>query len=57
MIYHYKNLYDELEMPNKNIIVEDVRIRWNSSYDMSEAASKKREVLKVMASGIKTQIR
>ena len=44
------NLYDELEMPNKNIFVEDVRTRWNSTYDMIEAAWEKREVLKVMAS-------
>ena len=49
-IYHYKNLCDELEMPNKNIIVEDVRTRWNSTYDMIEAAWEKREVLKAMAS-------
>ena len=26
-IYHYKNLCDELEMPNKNTIVEDVQTR------------------------------
>ena len=49
-IHHYKNLCDELEMPNKNIIVEDVRTRWNSTYDMIEAAWEKREVLKAMAS-------
>ena len=49
-IYHYKNLCDELEMSNKNILVEDVRTRWNSTYDMIKAAWEKREVLKVMAS-------
>ena len=49
-IHHYKNLCDELEMPNKNIIVEDVRTRWNSTYDMIKAAWEKREVLNVMAS-------
>ena len=37
-------------MPNKTIIVEDVRTRWNSTYDMIEAAWEKREVLKAMAS-------
>ena len=37
-------------MPNKNIIIEDVRTRWNSTYDMIEAAWEKREVLKAMAS-------
>ena len=37
-------------MPNKNIIVEDVRTRWNSTYDMIEAAWEKIEVLKAMAS-------
>ena len=37
-------------MPNKNIIVEDIRTRWNSTYDMIEAMCEKREVLKVMAS-------
>ena len=44
-IHHYKNLCDELEMPNKNIIAEDVWTRWNSTYDMIEAAwEKKRSV-------------
>ena len=28
-IHHYKNFCDELEMPNKNIIVKDVWTRWN----------------------------
>ena len=49
-IHHYKNLCDELEILNKNIIVEDVRTRWNSTYDMIEAAWEKREVLKAMTS-------
>ena len=49
-IHHYKNLCDKLEMPNKNILVKDVRTRWNSTYDMIEAAWEKREVLKAMAS-------
>ena len=49
-IHHYKNFCDELEMPNKNIIVEDVQTRWNLTYDMIEAAWEKREVLKAMAS-------
>ena len=49
-IHHYKNLCDELEMSNKNIPFEDVRTRWNSTYDMIKAAWEKREVLKVMAS-------
>ena len=34
-------------MPNKNILVEDVRTRWNSTHDMILAAWEKREVLKV----------
>ena len=33
-IHHYKNLCDELAMSNKNIIVEDVQTRWDSTYDM-----------------------
>ena len=37
-------------MSNKNILVEDVRIRWNSTYDMIKAAWEEREVLKVMVS-------
>ena len=37
-------------MSNKNVIVEDVRTWWNSTYDMIEAAWGKREVLKAMAS-------
>ena len=49
-IHHYKILCDELEIPNKNILVEDVQTRWNSTYDMTEAAWEKGEVLKVMAS-------
>ena len=36
-------------MSNKNILVEDVRTKWNSTYDMIKAAWEKREVLKVMA--------
>ena len=40
-IYHYKNLCDELEMSNKNILVEGVRTRWNSTYDMIDAAWEK----------------
>ena len=49
-IHHYKNLCNELEMPNKNILVEDIWTRWNSIYDMIEAAWEKKEVLKVTAS-------
>ena len=49
-IHHNKNLCDELEISNKNIRVEDVRTRWNPTYDMIEAVWEKREVLKVMAS-------
>ena len=37
-IHHYKNLCEELEMSNKNILVQDVRVRWNSTYDIIEAA-------------------
>ena len=37
-------------MPNKTILVREVRTRWNSTYDMIMAAWEKREVLKVMAS-------
>ena len=37
-------------MSNKNILVEDVWTRWNSTYGMIKAALKKREVLKVMES-------
>ena len=40
---------DELKMPNTNILVEDVRTRWNLIYDMIKIAWEKREVLKVMA--------
>ena len=49
-IHRYKNLCDDLEMPNKNILVKDVQTIWNSTYDMIEAAWEKREVLKTMAS-------
>ena len=49
-IHCYKNLCDELEMSNKNILIEDVQTRWNSTYHMIKAAWEKREVLKVMAS-------
>ena len=42
-IHHYKNFFNELEMPN--IIVEDVRTRRNSTYDMIKATwEKKRSV-------------
>ena len=37
-------------MPNKNIIIEDARTGWNSTYDMIKAAWEKREVLKAMTS-------
>ena len=37
-------------MSNKNILVEDVRTRWNSTYYLIKAAWEKREVSKVMAS-------
>ena len=49
-IHHYKNLCEESEMPNKNILIEDVRTRWNSTHDMIEVACEKREALKAMAS-------
>ena len=42
-IHHYNNLCDELEMPNKNIFVEDVKTRWNSTYDMIKVVWEKRE--------------
>ena len=37
-------------MSNKNILIKDVRTRWNSTNDMIEAAWEKREVLKAMVS-------
>ena len=50
MIHQYMNLCDELEISNKNILVEDDRTRWNSTYDMIEAAWEKRDVLNIMVS-------
>ena len=41
-IHRYKNFCDELEMSNKNIIVEDVQTWWNLTYDMIESAWKKK---------------
>ena len=44
-IYHYKNLCDELEISNKNIIVKDVRAWWNSTYDMIEVTWEKKRII------------
>ena len=48
IIHDHINLCDELETPNKNIHIEDVQTRWNSTYDMIKVAWLKREVLKAM---------
>ena len=37
-------------MSNSIILVKDVQTSWNLTYDMIEAASEKREVMKAMAS-------
>ena len=55
-IHHYKNLCEELEMSNKNISVEDVHTKLNSTHDMTKVAWEKRKVLKAMLSNhIKTK--
>ena len=47
-IHHYKILCEELEMLNKNVIVQDLRTRRNLMYDIIGDAWEKREVLKVI---------
>ena len=37
----YKLHAIKVEMPNENTLVEDVKTRWNSTYDLIEAAYEK----------------
>lgn len=48
-LHNYKDICEDQSMPNKNMLVEDVSTRWNSTCDMIEVAWEKREVLKIMA--------
>lgn len=43
-------LCHDLDMNNANLLIEDVSTRWNSTYEMIEAAWEKRRVLDKMAS-------
>ena len=48
-ISQYKELCEKHKMSNKNLLITDVRTRWNSIYDMIIAAWEKRKVLNAMA--------
>ena len=48
-IRQYKELCEKHKMSNKNLLVTDVRMRWNLTYDMIIAAWEKRKVLNAMA--------
>ena len=44
----YKELCEKHEMPNKNLLITDVPMRWNSTYDMILISWEKRKVLNAM---------
>ena len=48
-IHQYKELCEKHKMSKKNLLITDVRMRWNSTYDMIIVASEKRKVLNAMA--------
>ena len=48
-ILQYKEMCEKHKMPNKNLLITDVRTRWNSTYDMIIEAWEKRKVLNAMA--------
>lgn len=48
-VHHYRSLCKELDMKDQNLLIEDVPTRWNSTFEMIEAAWEKRKVLDKMA--------
>ena len=52
-IHEYKELSEKHKMPNKNLLITDVRMRWNLTYDMIIAAWEKRKELNAMATTCK----